>query len=77
MNILRNDFQYNLIRNESYVKETDLSKKGHNKNIWNIKELSSIELIFNVENKPELIKWAESFKRTRKWIQENYPELMI
>ena len=37
MNILRNDFQYNLIRNESYVRETNLSKKIHNKNICNIK----------------------------------------
>jgi hypothetical protein len=36
-----------------------------------------MESIYNFENKSELIKWAESFKRTRTWLQENYPELMI
>jgi hypothetical protein len=76
MNILRNDFQYNLIRNETYVKEIDRINKKNN-NVWSIKELSLMESIYNFENKSELIKWAESFKRTRTWLQENYPELMI
>ena len=78
MNILRDDFQYDLIRDETYVKETNLSKKRHNRNVWNIKELSSIESIRNYYgDRLEMIQWAESFNRTRQWLQENYPELMI
>lgn len=78
MILSKNNFNYSLVRNETYVKEIDLSKKRHNRNIWSIKELSSIESIRNYHgDRLELIQWAESFNRTRQWLQENYPELMI
>jgi hypothetical protein len=75
MIILKNEFQYNLIRNESYVREIDLMNRESL--VWSIKELISIKSIFNVGNKLELIEWSESFKRTRQWIIENRPELLI
>jgi len=72
----QNNFNYSLIRNNTYVKETNKTNKKNN-NIWSIKELCLIESVFNVKNHRELIEWAQSFKRTKKWLQENHPELMI
>ena len=73
---LKNNFNYSLIRNNTYVKEINKTKERNN-NVWSIKELCSIESIYNLENKPRLIEWAESFKRTRKWLENQHPELMI
>lgn len=73
---LKNNFDYSLIRNNTYVKEINKTKERSN-NVWSIKELCLIESIYNLENKLELIEWAESFKRTRKWLENQHPELMI
>lgn len=74
---MNDNFNYYLIREETYVKEINLSKKRDNRNVWSIKELSSIESIYNVGNKPELMEWTESFRRSRKWLIETHSELML
>ena len=71
-----NDFDYSLIRSDTYVKEINRTRKTTN-GVWNIKELTSLDEIYNVGDKPEMIEFSKSFKRTKKWLQENYPELMI
>jgi hypothetical protein len=75
MNLRASLHTYYLIRENSYVKEINLS--NNLSEVWNIqKEINNINFMNNDINFPNK-HYMESFLRCKYWLLENHPELMI